>query len=238
MQRSAATPTLPVSNKLSTRTADRTPGGAAPSRQDPGRLTGGAHRVRPVAVVGMVWLVLGPPPVVRADTPPGRWAATLPLAADERVTWSRRMESRTLMRVSALVVLLGLGMALAVEPLVLAVLMLAALMTLRAPCSVLRVAGRGGRAGTVRGGGSLRVAGEAGAAGGDAPARVVVTGPGEWGGWGYRASMGVPTAGASSPVTARRCSWISPNGRRFVVTVDDAETAVRLVNGLLVRQRA
>lgn len=78
--------------------------------------------------------MLGPPPVVRADTPPGRCAASLPLAADERVTWSRRMESRTLMRVSALVVLLGLGMALAVEPLVLAVLMLAALMTLRASC--------------------------------------------------------------------------------------------------------
>ncbi|WP_154814858.1 hypothetical protein [Actinophytocola xinjiangensis] len=56
--------------------------------------------------------------------------------------------------------------------------------------------------------------------------------PSEFGGWGYRI---VP--GASGLVLRRGAALVltRPSGRRFVVTVDDAQTAASVVNGLRAR---
>lgn len=58
--------------------------------------------------------------------------------------------------------------------------------------------------------------------------------PNQWGGWGYRMLPG------RSAMVLRRGPAIElelANGRRFAVTVDDANTGAGLVNGLLARHQ-
>jgi hypothetical protein len=63
-------------------------------------------------------------------------------------------------------------------------------------------------------------------------ARAIDLEPAEWGGWGWRASP------HGSAIVLRRGEALEltfRGGRRFAVTVDDAETGAALVNGLVAR---
>lgn len=68
-------------------------------------------------------------------------------------------------------------------------------------------------------------------------AEVIDTRPREWGGWGVRWT---PRGGGSTGVIVRRGPALHlhrADGRRFVVTVRDADRAAATVNGLLARDR-
>ncbi|RMI30456.1 DUF1648 domain-containing protein [Streptomyces triticirhizae] len=181
------------------------------------------------ALVGLgAWRLVGSGPRTRER--PGR-SSVLRLEPGESAVWSRHVGSRV-MRIAALVVLLASLVSLAVGEWAPGLLGLLAAVVVGALASV-RV--------TVDGSGlvvdlpplprprlSVPLASVA-----EAEA-VRVDAIGDFGGWGYRVRPGASgvVLRSGEALRVRR-----EGGRAFVVTVDDADTAAALLNGLAARRR-
>ncbi|GAY09258.1 hypothetical protein TOK_3216 [Pseudonocardia sp. N23] len=155
-------------------------------------------------------------------------AAGVPLVvgATERVSWSRRVESRMSLALGAVMVVAGLVTGWLAGWLAGALLLVVGLAVLLFGSSALVTVDRRGLVVALGAVGRprLRVPVE--------DIASVTTGevsPAQFGGWGYRlvpGGSGVVLRGGPALIVTRR------SGRRFTVTVDDAQTAAGLLAGL------
>ncbi|GEL23805.1 hypothetical protein PSU4_27590 [Pseudonocardia sulfidoxydans NBRC 16205] len=178
-----------------------------------------------VAVVaGVVGYLVTPSAPPAPEEPPG---APVPIGATERVSWSRRIESRMSLALGAVVLVGGLVLGWLAGWLPGALLIVVGLAVLLLGSSALVTVDRRGLVVALGALGwpRLRVPVDdiASVTAGDVS-------PAQFGGWGYRLTPGgsgvVLRSGPAVIVTRR-------SGRRFTVTVDDARTAAGLLTSLV-----
>jgi hypothetical protein len=163
------------------------------------------------------------------DAAPDAHRPTLPLAADERAAWFGRASNRRLSTLGGIMVVVALGLVVA---------------GLYGAASGIGVGGL-----AVLGASSVRVAvSERGVVVSSGPLGwpsvrfalddVVSAGsidfkPLQWGGWGYRGSLHLFRKAAWGLRRGPAIELELRRGRRFAVTVDDADAAAAVINGLV-----
>ncbi|MGD9988816.1 hypothetical protein [Pseudonocardia sp.] len=193
---------------------------AAEAHLPPGRLL---IAVGAAVVAGAVGYLVTPSPPPAPEAPP---SAPVQVGLTERVSWSRRVESRMSLALGAVVLVGGLVLGWLAGWLPGALLIVAGLAVLTLGSSALVTVDRRGLVVALGAFGwpHLRVP--------VADVESVTTGdvsPAEFGGWGYRivpGGSGVVLRSGPALIVTRR------SGRRFTVTVDDPRTAAGLLAGL------
>jgi hypothetical protein len=182
------------------------------------------------AAAGVVGARVAPAEVL-ADAPVTR-GGILDLAPDERVAWSRAVTSVPMQAIGAALLVVGVVVALVIQPFPGVIVAAAGLLLLVFSSSRTTVDGRGltvaiGPLGRPRW--HIPLTDVESAVAGD------VSALGRFGGYGYRLVPGgsglILRSGEALIVTRT-------SGRTFTVTVDDAETGARLLTGLRARTRS
>ncbi|MDQ4138340.1 MAG: DUF1648 domain-containing protein [Actinomycetota bacterium] len=188
-----------------------------------------------LAAAAGAWFLL--PPSEKSEGAAGRTPDALPLAADERAVWSRRVSAPSgYLMLSGAVVLLLVGMAITVSAVTdgrlwFLALLPVALFAVFATTAVwhVRIDARGAAARGLLGVPRFTVP-----LSDIRSARVVTVDPlGDFGGWGFRWGGGRRfgiVLGAGEALEIERL-----DGRSFVITTGDAERAAALVNGMRAR---